>query len=117
MTTTSIYKIRDANGLFSTGGMNPSFTKKGKAWTNVGHVKSHLHQVSKRESKYKDCSLVEFQLVEVELSTVSMVEFYEETAKQREEQKKLNHQRWLAWEREFRRKQYEQLQQEFGEKK
>lgn len=39
-----VFKIRDANGLFSTGGVNPDFTKGGKVWNNIGHVKSHLRQ-------------------------------------------------------------------------
>ena len=92
----------------------PILQKKGKAWTNVGHVKSHLHQVSRRESSYKDCVLVEFELVEVELTTVTMDDFYAETAKQREEQKEQGRRKIAAWEREHRRQQYEKLQLEFG---
>src|ERR1700743_3970380 len=37
------YKLRDkATGLFSTGGTNPRWTKKGKVWTSAGALKSHL---------------------------------------------------------------------------
>lgn len=41
--TLKFYKIRDLNtGLFSTGGLNPNWTKKGKVWNNIGHVKASL---------------------------------------------------------------------------
>lgn len=39
-----VYKIRRPDGLFSTGGMSPGFTKIGKTWSNIGHVKTHLRQ-------------------------------------------------------------------------
>ena len=42
---TFLYKIRDVNtGLFSTGGMDPNWTTKGKTWTGLGPLKSHLRQ-------------------------------------------------------------------------
>ena len=38
------YKIRDnTTGLYSTGGHTPRFTKAGKLWAHIGHVKSHLN--------------------------------------------------------------------------
>ena len=38
-----IYKIqRISDGLFSTGGITPDFSKKGKIWSALGHVTSHL---------------------------------------------------------------------------
>jgi hypothetical protein len=40
-----VYKVRNKEtGLFSTGGMTPSFNKRGKTWTQINHVKSHLTQ-------------------------------------------------------------------------
>lgn len=41
------YKIRDKNtGLFSRGGSYnyDIWSKNGKTWANIGHVKSHLRQ-------------------------------------------------------------------------
>jgi len=39
----TIYKIRHADsGLYSTGGTTPKWTKTGKTWNNIGHLKSHL---------------------------------------------------------------------------
>lgn len=39
-----IYKIENQEGLFSTGTMNPRWTKKGKIWQSFGAVKLHLRQ-------------------------------------------------------------------------
>ena len=38
-----MYKVRDtATGLFSTGGVMPSWRKVGKVWTSRAALKSHL---------------------------------------------------------------------------
>lgn len=39
-----IYKIENQEGNFSTGTMNPRWTKKGKIWQSLGAVKLHLRQ-------------------------------------------------------------------------
>ena len=36
------YKIRNASGLYSKGGMSPIWTKKGKTWSGLQYIKSHL---------------------------------------------------------------------------
>lgn len=36
------FKIKNKDGLFSTGGTNPRFTKRGKTWGNLAHLSSHL---------------------------------------------------------------------------
>jgi len=41
----NVYKIMDTRtGLYSGGGTYPRFSKKGKIWTQIGHVKTHLNQ-------------------------------------------------------------------------
>ncbi len=41
----NIFKIRDTEtGLYSNGGTYPTFNKKGKSWSQIGHVKTHLVQ-------------------------------------------------------------------------
>lgn len=46
------YKIRDkVTGLFSTGGMSPKWTKRGKTWSQLNHIKTHLKQFI-RDSAY-----------------------------------------------------------------
>lgn len=40
-----VFKIKDSiTGLFSTGGCDPSWTKRGKTWNGINHVKTHLRQ-------------------------------------------------------------------------
>jgi len=41
----TIFKIKDSTtGLFSTGGTCPRWTKRGKTWNQINHVKAHLRQ-------------------------------------------------------------------------
>ena len=62
-----IYKIVNKDGLFSTGGMDISFHKKGKEWKERRHLITHLTQTIRcgDEYSYKDCDVVEFELKEV----------------------------------------------------
>lgn len=54
------YKIkRKSDGLYSTGGYYPSFTKQGKAWRQLGHLKSHLALMGYQYIGYRDCEIVE----------------------------------------------------------
>lgn len=69
-----IYKIRDENGLYSTGGMNPSFTKSGKTWNNIGHLKNHIRQFFDRTmyrgrnaELYENSEIVAIEVVETEV--------------------------------------------------
>lgn len=36
------YKIRNKDGMYSRGGDDPYWTKKGKTWSAKQHIKSHL---------------------------------------------------------------------------
>jgi hypothetical protein len=67
-----MYKIRrKSDGKFSTGGLTPRFTKKGKVWTEVQYLKSHLNMLKKWREVYRsryedepfpyiDCEIVGF---------------------------------------------------------
>jgi len=56
------YKIRRADGRYSTGGSTPEFTSAGKTWSNVAALHNHfavIEEFGKRPEKiYHDCSLV-----------------------------------------------------------
>lgn len=42
------FKIKDSKtGKFSTGGASPNWTKNGKVWGSISHLKSHLRQFTK----------------------------------------------------------------------
>lgn len=67
------YKILDTvSGKFSTGGVNPSWTKMGKSWGNIGYIKSHLNVRSDYNESYGDnVDIVKYELVEVERESMS----------------------------------------------
>jgi len=76
--TIEVYKIRrKSDGLFSTGGENPSFNKKGKTWSARGHVISHLSQFGDKNKKlyYSDCEVVCFQVEQFESSVMDVSEW------------------------------------------
>ena len=65
-----VYKIRRrSDGLFSTGGSNPTFSKDGKLFKQ-GALTRHLAVIGEREfnarflreDPYKDCEVVTFEM-------------------------------------------------------
>jgi hypothetical protein len=66
------YKIKNRDGLFSTGGKFPKFKKKGKSWSSLGHLKNHINLVNEynyyNKDIYKDCVVVTYEVTEVELT-------------------------------------------------
>lgn len=58
MKPTVIYKVRKkGTDLYSSGGSSPRWTRKGKSWSNLGHVKTHLAQFNARVV-YRDAEIV-----------------------------------------------------------
>ena len=61
------YKIKDiTTGLYSCGGLQPVFNKRGKTWNNIGHVKSHLigikqHVETQKKATYHRTPIKEYQ--------------------------------------------------------
>jgi ribosome-binding ATPase YchF (GTP1/OBG family) len=60
-----IYKIKNTEtGLFSKGGtVEPSWSKKGKTWSSIGHLKVHLANVDHRR-----CNTDKWEIYEIEVS-------------------------------------------------
>ena len=59
---TEYYKIRNKDGLYSTGGASPTFKSLGKIWT-LPQLKTHLKLIAayKRSLQiYENCELVLF---------------------------------------------------------
>jgi len=55
------YKIINEEGLYSTGGCDPRFTKRGKVWSSLRYVKSHFRNLDEQPSKvYNKCYLEVF---------------------------------------------------------
>ena len=62
----NVYLIRNSDGLLSTGSNYPRWSKTGKVWRSLGHVKAHLTMVGSRRSPfpYQDAEIVEFKLMD-----------------------------------------------------
>jgi hypothetical protein len=75
--TDTLFKIRrESDGLFSTGGDSPNFTKRGKEWKQRGHVTSHLNQV-RRPSVYEGCVIIECEIVVKEVDSIPVSRYLE----------------------------------------
>lgn len=64
------YKIRNVKtGLYSTGGVCPSWSTRGKSWSTMGHVRNHLNHIkaprTSRLYEAEDWEIVQFQANEV----------------------------------------------------
>lgn len=68
-----VWKIRNKDGLWSNGGSSPTFSKTGKTWSNIGHVKSHLSSFDYRTYNrdgtpaYRDLPPEDWEIVEIEV--------------------------------------------------
>lgn len=92
-----IYRLqRISDGLFSTGGANPSFNKKGKIWRNIGFFKNHLNCIKeniaesarwRNNLKHPYTPASNFRIVEYvvteSLSDVTSLERFYENEKQK----------------------------------
>lgn len=71
------YKIRDrSTGLFSTGGVDPKWNKRGKAWTSVGALKNAIRLYE--GSRYHPNIPAQWEIVRfvaVEQETIGAIEF------------------------------------------
>lgn len=110
-----IYKIRrKTDGLFSSGGTYPTFSKKGKTWTARGHVTSHLSQFGdrKKEQYYKNCEVVRIEIQEVDADVTDVVDWSptESTIRAKE----LQEQRQLEWEHERKQQEIKALEKKLA---
>lgn len=105
-----VYKIQRADGLFSSGGTSPRFSKKGKSWAQRGHVTNHLGQLSNREKEkfYFDCNVVEFEIVEIAMNNISVFDWKPTDKTLRA--KELEEQRHLEWQKEFKEAEIKKLE-------
>lgn len=52
-----VYRIKNSEDKYSSGGVSPKFSKKGKIWTSRSHFTNHLLKFSRGRNPYKDCSV------------------------------------------------------------
>lgn len=48
-----VYKIRNPQGLHSTGGSCPRWTKNGKTWVALNHLKAHLTLLRDERTRFQ----------------------------------------------------------------
>ena len=48
----TLYKIRNPQGLYSTGGSAPSWSKRGKTWVALNHLNAHLTLVRSEQARW-----------------------------------------------------------------
>jgi hypothetical protein len=62
------YKIRNTKtGLYSTGGVWPRWSKLGRVFNTIGHLKSHLNPFRNDEfmkEAYKEAEVIELETIE-----------------------------------------------------
>jgi len=93
-----LYKIRHkVTGLFSKGGGHPFWTKKGKTWSTLGHLKRHIAGVI--DYRYHDLKdMVNWEVIEIEVSeTLTPICNAQDIAN---EQVNKKHEKELQWARE-----------------
>lgn len=80
MKKTVIYKVRrQTDGLYSTGGIAPTFSEKGKVWNTLGALKNHLNLLNKSgASCYQDCEIVPIEVTYRETKATPMIDFIED---------------------------------------
>lgn len=114
-----VFKIRDkATGLFSRGGTNINnlWTKEGKSWSNIGHLKNHLNQFASNRNSTDPYTNAEILEVEINYDTcmkMDVSEIFDEmklNKSQLEEKSRLRFKKWLE---ERERKQLEQLKKKY----
>lgn len=95
-----IFKIKNSDGLYSTGGTTPRWTKTGKTWVALNHLQAHLtlvrqervsamekmkdprvseryqmifglHFRDPRIDPYKDCTVEEYEVTLLNTKTLS----------------------------------------------
>ena len=88
----AVFKIRNAEGLFSTGGSDPNFHERGKVWPSQRAVKLHIAAPMRWQSRYasldlrnkrefyRDCEIVRYEMTESEITNIGSMYPRKQTA-------------------------------------
>ena len=113
-----IYKIQSKQtGLYSTGGVSPSFSKTGKVWKNIGHLRNHINVLDphgKRKYREHQVEIVELQLTEVCVSSTPFEEFLTECTIRKNDRDAKQREKIDYWKQDQRKRLYLELKKEFG---
>jgi hypothetical protein len=119
MANITVFKIKSTlTGLFSTGGSSPDWSKKGKTWSQRGHVSLHLSGLcgnGRRIYRQHDAVVVECVIKEEDVSTIKVSEWLSETERKAREKEADREARNIERARQERLQQYVKLKKEFGD--
>lgn len=113
-----VYKIRDKEtGLFSKGGSSHwnIWTKVGKSWSNIGHIKNHLHMfidhdgVKNQGYPYSNAEIIEVEINYDNCFHYDVGELFDVMAEDKAKQEEIYHKQQEKWLREYELKQLEDL--------
>jgi hypothetical protein len=112
-----VFKIRrKTDGLFSTGGSRPSFSKQGKLWKRKSDLTCHINLVVssyKGTSVYEECELVIFKVTETEVSSQLLREYIQEREDAKQQRELELQQARDRRAQAARKRMYEELKEEF----
>lgn len=123
----TIYKIRrTTDGFYSAGGSSPTFTKKGKIWKTLSAVNLHIHsalghgydrynmfQYPNLKQLYKDCELVEYQIIES--GTSNVLNIVESIHQQLEDKNVEREKQRIVWQRKQLKKDLEEINKKLSD--
>jgi hypothetical protein len=112
-----LYKIRNKEtGQFSKGGITRDiWTKGGKTWTNIGHVKSHLNQFLRSNGDmgaqypYLNAEIVEVEVDYDNAFSYDVNILVGEMAEAKDKKNQRAQELHKKWEEEQERKKFEEL--------
>ena len=84
------FKIRNKDtGLYSTGGLYPTWSKIGKVWKRRSDLSSHFTSIGDKAAKYyANAEVIEIVVNETEITAIPVIE-YVSASKERAEKRKL----------------------------
>ena len=109
-----VFKIRrKSDGLFSTGGTGPQWSKKGKMWTGRGPLSNHLALV--RANSYTDAELITYELVEQIIDVESLEDVNDRRLLNKQQREEARQARIQAWKDETEQREYNRLKAKYGD--
>lgn len=115
-----IYKIRDKDtGLYSGGGSFVRWSKNGKIWRNIGHLKNHLNifvdynGLKEGRYPYRNAEIVEIEVNYDECFTISVDDFTKGIVQRMAEWRKQREQDNNERQRERELKQLQELKNKY----
>lgn len=113
-----IYKIRSkTTGLFSKGGMDPTFSRVGKVWKRRGDLSSHFTQLTTRGKaiyRENDVEVLEYEVREEEVNRTPVSLWIDQAAGRAAQREADAEAMRRYWQEQRERQQLADLQAKYG---